>query len=163
MTDTQYDDPRVLLPIERSIREAIVLPSRPLPDDTDKTDDDWQEDDVRSKGRQDAFQRNHIEATRYLDVTKGGQQTSRDAHMVCQGMALVMDAATRFHSATIRFQNARLSALTPSDEVVKLREALERYAQHDRDCLSRKGAHYGPESCDCGLNEARTALQETQP
>jgi hypothetical protein len=45
-----------------------------------------------------------------------------------------------------------------AEAATKAREAFDRYAQHDRDCLSRKGAHYGPESCDCGLNEARAAL-----
>lgn len=30
-------------------------------------------------------------------------------------------------------------------------ETLRPYLSHDRECLSRKGAHYGAESCDCGL------------
>ena len=44
------------------------------------------------------------------------------------------------------------------EQVAGLRHNFNRYSRHDRYCLSRKGAHYGEESCDCGLNDARQAL-----
>ena len=52
-------------------------------------------------------------------------------------------------------QEAATTITTLAAERDALKEALERYGKHDHDCLSRKGAHYGPESCDCGFGEVR--------
>lgn len=48
-----------------------------------------------------------------------------------------------------------------TDETVsELAERCENFlrtARHDAGCLAIKGAHYGNESCDCGLIKARGA------
>jgi hypothetical protein len=41
-------------------------------------------------------------------------------------------------------------------------EALARYGQHDRNCLARKGAHYGDEHCDCGYLAVFTPTDEQE-
>jgi hypothetical protein len=97
-----FDDPERLERLKDNIRQTIkdvVIPPSPLPDDVEKTDADWEEDERRSAWRQAAFDRYWLLANTYLDAMVGGQQTSRDLHMVCQGMAMVMDVLPRFITA----------------------------------------------------------------
>ena len=41
---------------------------------------------------QAAFTEHWIECSRFLDAKSGGQQTSRDLHLLCQGYALALRA-----------------------------------------------------------------------
>lgn len=62
--------------------------------DEKKTDADWELDERLGEFAQDAFNKHWLECSKYLDAVRGGQQTSRDLHMLCQGFALARLAAT---------------------------------------------------------------------
>lgn len=139
---------------------AHAIP-RSLPADSDKSEEDWAEHYEQGRWRERAFNRFHPIAGPYLTATLGGQQTSRDMHMLCQGFALAMEALPYRLRDTTRPTGEEPSPKVERGLERKLLDALERLLSYalseDFQGDLQKGSCLR-DDCEDAIATARAAL-----
>ena len=101
--------------------------------------------------------------TYYTEAQENAEKCIARWNSRMHGVAQTETVNDQLREAMDLLHKARLDSLQHATDKVALRNALEKYARHDDDCVAETWHGKGPLRCSCGLYEAQTALAAQPP